>query len=150
MLESLPRRIIQFKYYCLISIPTRLNPYRLPQTPAFVSLCFGFAKIEEKIYSHLPPKIRKVDIYWYILYYFVRFYGLIKEKDKFIKEREKEKQVMTVKQVAEYLQMDEHTVYKLVHSGQTLSVKIAGQWKFKKDVIDKWISERSLERVSTN
>jgi len=64
--------------------------------------------------------------------------------------KEKEKEIMTVKQVAEYLQMDEHTIYKLARSGQIPSVKIAGQWRFKKDVIDKWISEKSLERVSTN
>ena len=64
--------------------------------------------------------------------------------------KEKEKEIMTVKQVAKYLQMDEHTIDKLARSGQIPSVKIAGQWRFKKDVIDKWISEKSLERVSTN
>ncbi|MEW6162972.1 MAG: helix-turn-helix domain-containing protein [Nitrospirota bacterium] len=48
-----------------------------------------------------------------------------------------EKAIMTVRQVAEYLQMDEHTVYKLARSGQIPSIKIAGQWRFKKDVIDK-------------
>jgi len=32
--------------------------------------------------------------------------------------------------VAEYLQMDEHTVYKLARSGQIPSIKIAGQWRF--------------------
>jgi len=61
-----------------------------------------------------------------------------------------EKEIMTVKQVAEYLQMDEHTIYKLARSGQIPSLKIAGQWRFKKDVIDKWISEQSLERVTEN
>ncbi|MCD6093278.1 MAG: helix-turn-helix domain-containing protein [Candidatus Omnitrophica bacterium] len=67
-----------------------------------------------------------------------------------MKEREKEKEIMTVKQVAEYLQMDEHTIYKLSRSGQIPSIKIAGQWRFKKEVIDKWISEESLERVLQN
>ena len=62
----------------------------------------------------------------------------------------KEKEIMTVKQVAEYLQMDEHTVYKLARAGLIPSLKIAGQWRFKKDVIDKWISEESLERVTEN
>ena len=62
----------------------------------------------------------------------------------------KEKEIMTVKQVAEYLQMDEHTIYKLARSGLIPSLKIAGQWRFKKDVIDKWISEESLERVTEN
>jgi len=40
-----------------------------------------------------------------------------------------EKEIMTVKQVAEYLQMDEHTVYKLARLGQIPSLKIAGQWR---------------------
>ena len=62
----------------------------------------------------------------------------------------KEKEIMTVKQIAEYLQMDKHTIYKLSRSGQIPSIKIAGQWRFKKDVIDKWISEESLERVLQN
>ena len=61
-----------------------------------------------------------------------------------------EKEIMTVKQVAEYLQMDEHTIYKLARSGLIPSLKIAGQWRFKKDVIDKWISEQSLERATQN
>ncbi|MEW6104559.1 MAG: helix-turn-helix domain-containing protein [bacterium] len=59
-----------------------------------------------------------------------------------------EKEIMTVKQVAEYLQMDEHTVYKLARTGLIPSLKIAGQWRFKKEVIDKWISEQSLERTT--
>ena len=63
---------------------------------------------------------------------------------------EKVKEIMTVKQVAEYLQMDEHTIYKLARSGLIPSIKIAGQWRFKKDVIDRWISEKSLERVLQN
>jgi len=64
--------------------------------------------------------------------------------------KDKVKEIMTVKQVAEYLQMDEHTIYKLARSGQIPSIKIAGQWRFKKEVIDKWISEESLERVLQN
>jgi len=64
--------------------------------------------------------------------------------------KEKVKEIMTVKQVAEYLQMDEHTIYKLARSGQIPSIKIAGQWRFKKEVIDRWISEESLERVLQN
>ncbi len=61
-----------------------------------------------------------------------------------------EKEIMTVKQVSEYLQMDEHTIYKLARKGLIPSLKIAGQWRFKKDVIDKWITEQSLERTLQN
>lgn len=62
----------------------------------------------------------------------------------------KEKEIMTVKQVAEYLQMDGHTIYKLARSGQIPSIKIAGQWRFKKETIDKWIGDESLQRVLEN
>lgn len=60
------------------------------------------------------------------------------------------KEIITVQQVSEYLQMDEYTAYTLAHSSQILSLKITGQWRFKKNVIDKWISEESLERVTEN
>ena len=59
-----------------------------------------------------------------------------------------EKEIMIVKQVAEYLQMDEHTIYKLARSGQIPSIKIAGQWRFKKDLIDDWIKEGSLKNFN--
>ena len=55
-----------------------------------------------------------------------------------------EKEIMTVKQVAKYLQMSEHTIYKIARSGKIPSLKIAGQWRFKKDIIDKWIEENSF------
>jgi len=38
-----------------------------------------------------------------------------------------QKEIMTVKQVAEYLQFGEHGIYKLARSGQIPSIKIAGQ-----------------------
>jgi len=62
--------------------------------------------------------------------------------------KEREKEIMTVRQVAEYLQMDEHTIYKLARSGQIPSIKIAGQWRFKKDLIDNWIKEGSLRNFN--
>ena len=44
--------------------------------------------------------------------------------------KEKEKEIMTVKQVVEYLQMDEHTIYKLSRSGKIPAIKIAGHPKY--------------------
>ena len=66
-----------------------------------------------------------LDNHCIFLYIIARFY----EKlcfNKRIRAME-EKEIMTVKQVAEYLQMDEHTIYKLSRSGQISSVKISGQ-----------------------
>ena len=61
-----------------------------------------------------------------------------------------EKEILTVKQLTQYLQMDEHTVYRLARSGEIPSIKISGQWRFKKGLIDKWITETSMQRVKAN
>ncbi len=45
----------------------------------------------------------------------------------------------TVKEVAEYLRLDEHTVYRMARKGEIPAYKIAGQWRFKKDMIEKWL-----------
>ncbi len=39
---------------------------------------------------------------------------------------------------------------ELARKGLIPSLKIAGQWRFKKEVIDKWINKESLERVTQN
>ncbi len=62
----------------------------------------------------------------------------------------KENEMMMVRKVAEYLQMDEHTIYKLSRCGKIPSIKINGQWRFKKEVVEKWISEESLEITREN
>ena len=86
------------------------------------------------IYSHPPSYMDFIfikiplDNYCILLYNLARFYENLNFKKKIMTMEEKE--IMTVKQVSEYLQMDEHTVYKLARSGQIPSLKIAGQWRF--------------------
>ena len=65
-------------------------------------------------------------------------------------KKNKTPEILTTKQLAEYLQMDEATVYRLARKRKIPAIKILGQWRFKKDVIDKWISKESLERVTKN
>jgi len=48
-------------------------------------------------------------------------------------------EVMTIKEVADYLKMNERTIYKLVQEGKIPAVKIGGQWRFKKSVVDEWL-----------
>jgi len=50
-------------------------------------------------------------------------------------------------QVVEYLQVDRYIIYKLVRSELILPIKIAGQWRFKKDLIDKWIEGGRLKNI---
>ena len=63
---------------------------------------------------------------------------------------DKKEKLMTLKEVAEYLRLNEHTVYRMARKGEIPAFKIAGQWRFKKEVIDKWISEQLPERVLQN
>jgi len=53
-----------------------------------------------------------------------------------------EERLMTVREVAEYMQMNERTILKLVNSGALPGAKIASQWRFKKSVIDAWLEEQ--------
>ena len=50
-------------------------------------------------------------------------------------------QVLTIKQVAEYLQVTEKTIYTLVQEGSLPGFKVRGQWRFKKVDIENWIEE---------
>jgi len=47
--------------------------------------------------------------------------------------------------LAEYLQLDEHTIYRLARKGEIPALKIGAEWRFKKDLIDKWIEKESLK-----
>ena len=50
---------------------------------------------------------------------------------------DKEEKLMTAKEVAEYLRLDEHTVYRMARKGEipAYAYKIAGQWRFKVDYL---------------
>ena len=56
-------------------------------------------------------------------------------------------EILTVKQSASYLQMDEHTIYRLAKSGKIPAMKIGAEWRFKKNLIDKWIEEKSISNI---
>ena len=58
-------------------------------------------------------------------------------------------QILTIKQVAEYLQVTEKTIYTLVQEGSLPAFKVRGQWRFKREDIDKWIEENKKKNVPT-
>lgn len=53
---------------------------------------------------------------------------------------------LTVKQVAEYLQVNERTIYKLAQNGKIPCFKVAGTWRFWKRDIEEW-TEENKKRV---
>jgi len=49
---------------------------------------------------------------------------------------------MTVREVADYLNVDEKTVYRLAKRAELPGFKVAGTWRFKREDIDAWIEKR--------
>jgi nitrogen PTS system EIIA component len=52
--------------------------------------------------------------------------------------------LMTAKQVATYLNINERTVLKLVSEGALPGVKIGSQWRFRKAMLDTWLDDQML------
>lgn len=55
-----------------------------------------------------------------------------------------EDRLLTVKQLAEYLSVNERTVLKLVSEGALPGVKVGNQWRFRKAMIDAWLDDQML------
>lgn len=51
---------------------------------------------------------------------------------------------MTVREIADYLNVDEKTVYRLAKRGDLPGFKVAGTWRFRKGDIDEWIERQKL------
>jgi excisionase family DNA binding protein len=52
--------------------------------------------------------------------------------------------LMTVRQLADYLNLNERTVLKLVSDGELPGVKIGNQWRFRKAMLDAWLDDQML------
>ena len=55
-----------------------------------------------------------------------------------------EDRLMTVKQLAGYLNVNDRTVLKLVSEGVLPGVKVGNQWRFRKAMIDTWLDDQML------
>lgn len=51
--------------------------------------------------------------------------------------------IMTVKELAEYLKIAEKTAYRFVSEGKVPGFKVGSAWRFKKAEIDAWIKRQS-------
>jgi excisionase family DNA binding protein len=57
------------------------------------------------------------------------------------------KGLLTLRQVAQKLQISETTLYKLARKGKIPAIKVGNQWRFKIEDIDKWLeSQKVLEK----
>ena len=64
------------------------------------------------------------------------------EPQKPDRPRRERTQIMTPKEAAKYLGFHLVTIYRLLKKKEIPAVKIGGQWRFKKDILDAWLVER--------
>ncbi|MFH1782636.1 MAG: helix-turn-helix domain-containing protein [Candidatus Omnitrophota bacterium] len=58
----------------------------------------------------------------------------------------KRKEILTIKDVAEFLDIHPMTVYKYVKGGKLPAFKIGTSWRVRKDSIKKWIEENEQKQ----
>ena len=49
---------------------------------------------------------------------------------------------LTVKEVAQYLRVNQYTVYRLVSQKKLPAYKVGSQWRFKRTVLDEWLKNQ--------
>jgi len=52
-------------------------------------------------------------------------------------------QLLTLEQVAEYLNVDKFTVYRLLNDKQLPAFKVGNQWRFKRKLLENWLLKNS-------
>ena len=52
-------------------------------------------------------------------------------------------QLLTLEQVAEYLNVDKFTVYRLLSDKELPAFKVGNQWRFKRKLIENWLLKNS-------
>ena len=55
-------------------------------------------------------------------------------------------EILTLKEVAEYLKLAEKTAYRFAAEGKLPGFKIGGSWRFKREDIDRWIEEKKKSK----
>ncbi len=56
-------------------------------------------------------------------------------------------ETFTVEELAMYLKLHEYTIRRLARVGKIPSFKAGGQWRFRKDEIDRWSMRSSEKRI---
>jgi len=52
-------------------------------------------------------------------------------------------EVLTVKEVSTIFQVHKTTLYRLAKAGKIPSFRFGGDWRFRKDLLERWMTERT-------
>jgi excisionase family DNA binding protein len=61
---------------------------------------------------------------------------------------ERQKEVMNLREASQYLGISPETLYKYLSADRIPAFKLGNRWRFKKDLLDRWIEKKS-ERVES-
>ncbi len=53
--------------------------------------------------------------------------------------------IMTVEEVAKYLNLVPNTIYRKARAGEIPAVKVGKCWRFPKQALDKWLNDKAME-----
>ncbi|MCM8775124.1 MAG: helix-turn-helix domain-containing protein [Candidatus Omnitrophica bacterium] len=59
-------------------------------------------------------------------------------------------QIMTIREVAGYLGLHYLTIYRLIQQRRIPAARLGGRWRFKRDVLDRWIENDMEGRLRKN
>jgi excisionase family DNA binding protein len=51
--------------------------------------------------------------------------------------------LLTLEQVADYLNVDKFTVYRLLAAKELPAFKVGNQWRFKRKLLENWLKQNS-------
>ena len=68
------------------------------------------------------------------------FYYFLNWSLPFLWSRQLESDVMTIRELSEYLKLAEKTAYRLAAEGKIPGFKVGASWRFRKSEIDRWIT----------
>jgi len=60
------------------------------------------------------------------------------------------KDVMTLREASTYLGVSPDTLYKYLNGHQIPAFKLGNRWRFKKDLLDRWIEKASESVLESN
>ena len=72
--------------------------------------------------------------------------GLSKPMDDPSGTKNMPEKLLTLEQVAEYLNVDKFTVYRLLAEKDLPAFKVGNQWRFKRRLLENWLQKHSNAR----
>jgi excisionase family DNA binding protein len=85
----------------------------------------------------LPPGVENFVLYCRDLPY----------KSITMSSKASQSEILTIKQVADYLKVTERTIYRLAAIKKIPAFKVGGAWRFSRSDISDWIKKQSLDEA---